>query len=155
MTTLNRINLIHQKAIGSAPEVVLRSRLGNFNNVTRVTLVGYSFSGHTLAIPNHLLMRFSNGSTQCFTIVQDERNTVMDVNGQFKMLYPSNGVLSQYRQELLSVPEGSTVNLQGTRFYFEQYDTTTNAYKPYTDYTEVALELEVEMFSDSKVVKRI
>lgn len=156
MSTGNRVNLVHSKAIGSTNTGFhFNTRLGNFNNATRLTLVGYSIGGIPGAAPNHLLLQMSDGSNQTYTNVQQERNTLVDVNANFKMLFPATGTQSQYRQELLNTDGSRTFNLQGIRFELLTFKPASSQYEPFIDYTEIAMEFEIEMFSESKVVKRV
>lgn len=155
MSTTNRLNLVHNKASASTNnQLVFRSGLGNFNNASKLTLVGYSIGGIVGALPNHLMMRMTNSSTQTYNMVQQEANTVLDFNENYKMLFPASGAMSEMKTELLNSQNGAPINLNGMRFYFETYNPTTETYDKFTDYTEIAMEFEVEMFSEVKSIKR-
>lgn len=151
----NRINLVHNKALADTNnEISFNTSLGNFTNATKLTLTGYQVAGSSGALPNHLMLRLSNGSNQTYNLVQQGRNKSVDVVMNWKMLFPASGSNSQLRAELLKAPKGAPINVQGMRMFFETYNPTTEQYEKYTDYTEIAMEFEIEMHSFEKAVAR-
>lgn len=150
----NRINLVHNKSLAQGNEISLNTSLGNFTNATKLTLTGYQVAGSAGALPNHLMLRLSNGSNQTYNVVQQDRSKAVDVIMNWKMLFPASGSNSQLRAELLKAPDGAPINLQGMRMFFETYNPTTQQYEKYTDYTEIAMEFEVEMHALEKSVAR-
>lgn len=153
--TCNRINIVHNKALADTRnEISFNTSLGNFTNATKLTLTGYQVAGSASPLPNHLMLRLSNGSNQTFNLVQQSTNKAVDVIMNWKMLFPASGSNSQLRAELLKAPTGAPINLQGMRMFFETYNPTTEQYEKYIDYTEIAMEFEVEMHSFEKAVAR-
>jgi len=137
------VNLVQHKAL--TDKSLLRTGYNNFalNDCSMIELVGYSITGTAGSIPAYLLLTLNNDETSVYFSVRDGATENIKEQKTAFVLYPPGGAVTQGMTRPKIKFGRGTRSLQGAEFKLEAYDTATNSYVPFTDYTTAVIELRV------------
>jgi hypothetical protein len=118
-------------------------------NCKAVWLRAYAISGNGSALPNVVYLVMGINECDGFTSFTNHQATAA-ASGmtsyketRIPLYSVNNGYLSDEGRLIASVERG--INMSNARLYLETFDTATNTFTAFTDYTQLVLEFQVEI----------